>query len=204
MDSAFEFIDSDGTYNDSECKVTWIVGNLNCCGSASLWVVVKASASGTFENTATVSSNETSDISNKTAVAVEKIKPPVAVDAPEITVGEDGVITVTVPEDATGTITVEIEGKTYTQEIKDGKAVFTVPGLEEGIHAFKAYYSGDNKYLPADTIGSIKVDSTNKTDEPDKPALHVVLAKRETGNPLYMIYIILLVMGTAQFRRFNE
>ena len=35
-----------------------------------------------------------------------KLKPTIDVFAPEITVGEDGVITVTVPDDATGTIIV--------------------------------------------------------------------------------------------------
>ena len=62
--------------------------------------------------------------------------------------GEDGKITVTVtlPKDATGKVTIEIDGKNYTSQIKDGKAVFTVSGLKVGKHSIKIFYTGDDKY----------------------------------------------------------
>ena len=65
---------------------------------------------------------------NTTVFNVLKLTPPIGIDSPDITVGEDGVITVTVPSDATGTITIEIDGKTYTGDVVNGTAVFIVPG----------------------------------------------------------------------------
>ena len=139
---------------------------------------------------------------NSTTFNVLKLKPPVDVFAPEITVGEDGVITVTVPDDATGTITIEIEGKKYTAEIKDGKAIFIVPGLKVGIHEIKAYYSGDDKYLPANTTGSIKV---NPTDEPDVPKKSTIDNKLyPTGNPIMALIVVLMSLGFVQLRRFKK
>ncbi|WP_298499694.1 Ig-like domain repeat protein [uncultured Methanobrevibacter sp.] len=139
---------------------------------------------------------------NATTFDVLKVMPPVSVDAPEITVGEDGIITVTVPQDATGTITIEIEGKRYTADIENGKAVFIIRNLTEGIHAIKAYYSGDDKYLPANATGNIKVNPLNETE--NKTSIYrsgISLASYPTGNPILVILLILLCLGSSQIRR---
>ncbi len=141
---------------------------------------------------------------NETTFKVLKLKPPVDVVAPEITVGEDGVITVTVPEDATGTITIEIEGKRYTAPIKDGKAVFVIPGLKVGIHDIKVFYSGDDKYLPANTTGSIKVNPKDEPGHNKTTHKKVGLEVHETGNPILLVMLAVLSCGVAQIRRFKK
>jgi len=108
-------------------------------------------------NLTTVVDAQHTPSTNTCSIEVKKILPPVNVDAPTITVGDDGVITVSVPEDATGTITIEVEGKSYTAPVKDGKAVFYVHGLKVGTHGIKAHYSGDDKYLPNNSTGTIDV-----------------------------------------------
>ena len=145
---------------------------------------------------------------NSTTFNVLKIKPPVDVTAPEIDVGDDGVITVTVPKDATGTITIEIEGRRYTQPVENGKAIFIVPGLKVGIHDIKVYYSGDDKYLPANTTGMIKVNpkekDDNKTNGTTKHHGGICLSDYPTGNPILALLLIVLAIGSVQLKRFRK
>ena len=144
---------------------------------------------------------------NSTIFNVLKLTPPIDINSPDITVGEDGVITVTVPSDATGNITIEIDGKQYTQPVENGTAVFVIPGLQAGEHEINAYYSGDDRYLPVNTTGSINVkplDDTNKTDV-NTTVCHggIALSQYETGNPIMLLLILLLAVG-SQLRRFKK
>ena len=145
---------------------------------------------------------------NSTAFDVLKLKPAVDVVAPRITVGEDGVITVKVPKDATGTITIEIEGKRYTAEIEDGEAVFIIPGLKVGVHDIIAFYSGDDKYLPANATGEIEVDPIkNETNETNRTVRHpggIALSDYPTGNPIWIVMCVLLSICTIKLRRFKR
>ena len=137
---------------------------------------------------------------NATTFKVLKVKPPIDIDAPDIKVGEDGKITVTVPDDATGTITIKINGKTYTKPVRNGNAVFIVKGLKVGVHDIEAYYSGDDKYLPADTTGDINVT-------PDKkPIDHtpVGLERHATGNPIIVLLLVVVGMCIGQIRRLKK
>ena len=150
---------------------------------------------------------------NATSFEVLKLKTPAKIDAPEITVGEDGIITVSVPEDATGTITIKVDGKYYTAEIVRGKARFYVPDLEEGEHGIDMFYSGDDKYLPVNTTGEIKVDAKDKNETgndtnrsvnaAEKYAGAVNLADYPTGNPIWALLAIMMAVGTAGLRRFR-
>ena len=148
---------------------------------------------------------------NTTTFNVLKLTPPISIDAPDITVGENGTITVTVPSDATGTITIEIDGKTYTQEVVNGTAVFVVPGLKEGTYEIRAYYSGDDKYLPVNATGSIKVNpekgnSTieNVTDEGVTHNGGSSLERYATGNPIFILLMVLLSVFSIPLRRFRK
>ena len=144
---------------------------------------------------------------NSTTFDVLKLKPPVDIEAPEITVGEDGEIIVYVPDDATGTITIEIEGKRYTADIEDGMAIFIVPGLKVGVHDIVAYYSGDDKYLPASTTGSIKVNPLKKNDTDNGTTVHyggIWLSEYPTGNPIIALLLVIISIGFVKSRRFKK
>ena len=62
---------------------------------------------------------------------VNKILPTLNIDSKDIAVGKDGKIVITLPTDATGTVTIEVDGKTYTAQVENGKAIFIIPGLSE-------------------------------------------------------------------------
>ena len=76
-----------------------------------------------------------------------------ATDA-KIKVGEAAVITVTLPEDATGTVTVNVNGQDYsTTDIKNGVAEVTVPNLDADEYVAAVSYSGNDKYNGNTTAG---------------------------------------------------
>jgi hypothetical protein len=110
---------------------------------------------------------------------------------------------VTLPEDATGTVTIEVEGKRYTAPVKNGRAVFRVPGLKVGVHGIKVWYSGDDKYLPGETDGDIHVlpagDDDNHGGHPAKG-----LEKHATGNPIWILIIAVIAMAGSGIRKFRK
>ena len=94
---------------------------------------------------------------------VNKIDSSVAVNVNNIKVGEELTITVNVPSDATGDVTVSVDGKEYKVAIENGKAVKTISGLKADDYTVTVKYSGDNNYNAAVAASSFtvsKVDST--------------------------------------------
>ena len=132
---------------------------------------------------------------------VSKIKPSIDVDAPTIHEGEDGTITVDVPDDATGTITIEIEGRKYTSRIQNGKAVFHISGLSPGKHNIKVYYSGDDKYQSRSVDGGvINVIGDNHGGNHSKHG-GINLSDKKTGNPLIMLVLVFFALVIVPFKR---
>ena len=94
---------------------------------------------------------------------VNKIDSSVAVNVNNIKVGEELTITVNVPSDATGDVTVSVDGKEYKVAIENGKAVKTISGLKADDYIVTVKYAGDNNYNAAVAASSFtvsKVDST--------------------------------------------
>ena len=67
-------------------------------------------------------------------------------DIKDVLAGQDEVITVTLPNDATGEITFIVDGTTYTKTLNNGIAAITIPDLTLGNHSLKVMYSGDANY----------------------------------------------------------
>ncbi|SDA52334.1 polymorphic outer membrane protein repeat-containing protein [Methanobrevibacter millerae] len=148
---------------------------------------------------------------------VTKLKTPINAAGDEIEEGESATVIVKVPEDATGTITIVVDGKKYTEEVENGKAVFKVPGLVKGDWDVDASYSGDKKYEANDTITDILVyryepvpggnGTTNETNNthPDNASVSekgISLADYPTGNPILVLLLILITLGvTRRFKR---
>lgn len=133
---------------------------------------------------------------------VSKVKPDMGISAATIKVGDDGTVTVTVPKDATGKITIEVAGKKYTALIKDGKAVFNVSGLKVGIHHIKAYYEGDEKYESSQADGYIEVVDDNHNGSHNKAHEDGIdLASIYTGNPVMVLILVLSFLGLLPLGR---
>ena len=91
--------------------------------------------------------------SNKTvyAIGMGKITPAIDVNAEDVKVGEDVIINIELPDDATGSVEVVIGNITQNVNIKDGKASVTIANLSAGQYTAAIQYSGDNKYNGAKT-----------------------------------------------------
>jgi hypothetical protein len=143
-----------------------------------------------------------------TRFEVTKSKAPISASGDYIEIGNDGTVTVNLPEDATGTVTIYVDGKKYTSKVVNGKATFKVPGLNKGDHNVDVYYSGDDKYDANETTTDIVVDDDTPDphhgDHGSNKAGGISLSRYETGNPIWVLLLILLSVGTAQLRRFRK
>ena len=105
--------------------------------------------------------------------------------------GENTTITVCVPSDATGNITVSVDGKNYTVKIENGTAKTTISPLSLGQHNITTTYNGDDKYLPNSvnkTLDVIPADVNLTADDvvmiyKDGSSLYAVLLDAY-GNPI--------------------
>uniref|UniRef100_UPI003868E6C8 Ig-like domain repeat protein n=1 Tax=Methanobrevibacter sp. TaxID=66852 RepID=UPI003868E6C8 len=108
---------------------------------------------------------------NSTLFNVSQAKPTIIIDVDNVTYGNETVIVVTLPEDATGNVTVKINDTYYvfdTQNLTDGKA--TMPGiiLPAGNYTVEATYNGDENY-------TVNTNSTNFTVYKAKPVLNITV-----------------------------
>ena len=149
----------------------------------------------------------------KTKFEVRKNSAPVSANDDYIKIGDDGTVVVNLPSDATGTVTIIVNGHKYTMPVINGKAEFKIPGLKKGDHDVIILYSGDDKYAANETVTKIVVfDDNNEThnethesaarDFKDKNGIS--LSAYPTANPILVLMIMILAMGTIQLRRFKK
>ena len=118
---------------------------------------------------------------------------------------KDGKVIVELPEDATGNVTVTIDGKDYTVPVENGKAIMDVPELDPGDYEVVANYPGDSSHAPASNSTSFNVpkivdypmDIAQNGDE-----LVITLPEDATGNVTVNIngkdYTVPIENGTAK------
>ena len=121
-------------------------------------------AAGTYDFTAAWAGNDNYNaVSDSGKFNVYKVDSAIDVAVKDINVGEDAVISVKLLSDATGTVTVTVNGKDYTETVVNGVANVKVADLKEGTYDVAVKYSGDNNYNAAVATSSFtvsKVDST--------------------------------------------
>ena len=79
---------------------------------------------------------------------VTKLASTIDIAVDNIKVGEDAVIGVALPEDATGEVIISVNGKNYTVMTKYGMASVTISDLANGTYSVDAFYNGDDIYAP--------------------------------------------------------
>ena len=94
-----------------------------------------------------------------TTFTVDKAESDVTVNIP--VVGEDYVIISTIFEnDATGEVTVTVNGESVTAELVNGLQVVYVPGLDAGDYLVEITYHGDDNYKELITNASFTINET--------------------------------------------
>ena len=78
---------------------------------------------------------------NNVSFNVSKISLDINASVDSINYGEDAIVKVNLPSDATGNVSITVDGKTYVNE-------YVLPGLGVGDYVANISYSGDDKYNP--------------------------------------------------------
>ena len=164
-------------------------------------------AAGTYDFTAAWAGNDNYNaVGDSGKFSVAKVDSIIDVAVSDIKVGEDAVISVKLLSDATGSVTVTVNGKDYTANVVNGRATVSVSDLKAGNYDVVAKYSGDNNYNAAVATSSFtvsKVDSTMDVTINDivfggDLTVDVVLPVDATGE------VIITVDGTSYTAGIND
>ena len=99
--------------------------------------------------------------SNSTKFTISKLPSSVLVNVKDIVVGEDAVISIALPEDATGNVTVNVNGKNYTAVVKYGVASVTISNLANGTYNVSVFYNGNDIYMPMENSTNFTVSKVS-------------------------------------------
>ena len=92
---------------------------------------------------------------------VTKLDAPVSVKIINSTVGGKQTITVTVPDNATGQVLIDINDKPYYANITGGKAVLVLDSLPADDYTVNVTYLGDENYTTGSDSKAFKVSKNN-------------------------------------------
>ena len=142
---------------------------------------------------------------------VTKLASTIDIAVDNIKVGEDAVIGVALPEDATGEVIISVNGKNYTVMTKYGMANVTISDLANGTYSVDAFYNGDDIYAPIKNSTAFtvsKVSDYNMTVDiadivkGENATITVSVPEDGTGNVIVTIngtdYKGTVVNGTAK------
>ena len=144
-------------------------------------------------------------LSGRASEVIEVPKMPIDLD-PENVIVDGNRITIYIIEFAKGTMTIEIDGKTYTSQVRHGKAVFMVHELEAGLYKLKVYYSGDDFYdsfTQTVVINITSNDSGQYDNDVRFDGNQVCLAEYPTANPIWILMLVIVgaIFSTRRFKK---
>ena len=131
-------------------------------------------------------------LSNSTKITVDKAdiaNPEINITSP-IDVGQPVEITVKLPSDANGTITVNVNGTKYTYDLVNGSVNISIPNLGNGTYDINVTYSGDDNYDPITVSEKVTVEkvvpsviaNTSDITVGQNAVIEVTLPDDATGN----------------------
>jgi predicted outer membrane repeat protein len=85
------------------------------------------------------------------------------ITVPETISNRENSIAISLPEDATGTVTLIIANNTYSFDVKNGVSEIKVPSLDDGSYDYEITYSGDGKYSSFTRSGNLNIQKLTPT-----------------------------------------
>ena len=107
---------------------------------------------------------------------VSVVKPDVVIPSLD-GLSSNGVFTIVLSDDATGNVTLTINGKDYVFDVAEGKTSVKLPELVDGEYDYVISYSGDGRYSSFTSSGSLKVSNPSKPVDPVNPVKPAVPTK---------------------------
>ena len=180
--------------------LTVTVGNdsyvVNVDNADSVDVTLNPLDTGKYDVNVLFESDNYDDVTATTEFSVEAIDPTISITVPEsVVAGENATITVNLPEDATGNVTISVNGTEYNTTVEKGKAVFNVPVNESGVYEVNAIYLGDGKYNNAESSSGFEAVSSYVNVTADDVSIKVgedalitvTLPKDATGHVIFIV-----------------
>jgi hypothetical protein len=105
-------------------------------------------------------------------------------------VGDDGTVSIELPEDAEGNVTVTLaNGTNYTAKVENGTVVLDIPGLPEGDNNVTITYSGDDRYAGKTVnatihVKKILIEAADMKRGWDSPYDYLAKLVDEDGDPV--------------------
>ena len=150
--------------------------------------------------------------SNSISFKVSKISGyDIKVNVSEVNEGENATVTVILPKDATGNVTLVMNNRPYFAKVIDGVAKIIVPYISAGTHEFIVTYYGDNKYDKATANGTITVNKKTFTLTADNlvkyykgPESLTAKLVDSKGNPIANADVTFNINGKDYIRKTNN
>ena len=148
---------------------------------------------GRYDATVKYSDGYGSKAEMETIINIFKYDSPMTVSVTDLGDAGSKSITVTLPEGATGTVTVEVDGKTQTKAVIAGSATFNIEGLTEGVKTAIITYAGDSNFAENYTTARFTVSkvvpvmTVNSSTIEDFVILTAKLPSDATGQVLFDI-----------------
>ena len=150
--------------------------------------------------------------SNSTSFKVSKISGyDIKVNVSEVNEGENATVTVILPKDATGNVTLVMNNRPYFAKVNNGTAKVIIPYISAGTHEFIVTYYGDNKYDKATANGTITVNKKTFTLTADDlvkyykgPESLTAKLVDSKGNPIAGADVIFNINGKDYIRKTNN
>ena len=80
-------------------------------------------------------------------IEVDNLNATLTVNIDDVVYGHDVIVQVVLSDDATGNITVSVDGISNTAIVKDGSATVKISNLEAGLKEARIFYTGDDTYF---------------------------------------------------------
>ena len=92
-------------------------------------------------------------------------QPQMSVNVTDIEEGSTAHVAITLPSDATGKVTVSLNGQNYTATVHGGQASVDVSGLKAGDYGVKVTYNGAGNYSKVVKQANLKVATQAKSND---------------------------------------
>ena len=141
------------------------------------------------------------DVNNTIMILPTLADKDMEVSSSDIYEGENEVIKVVLPKDATGKVRTTINGKEYSANVNNGASNIIVPGLNYGNYVIEVIYSGDSHYNSVKNKTSFRVDKAVDLSAPDVtkyyggPERFIVTLNDLNGKPISNAQIKITING---------
>ena len=168
-----------GTLTVNNTDVTIVDGRANH--------VISGLGAGEYEVLVVYSGDENFTSANMTVTFnVNKIISEMNITASDIRYGENAIISVVLSDDATGILTITVNGVEYTVTVRNLNTV-TISDLEPGNYVAYIVYSGDFNYLSTEGTVVFSVLDENQTHIPIETELSINVSDVNYGNDIVVL-----------------